>query len=110
MSSRLWREIAQLPRVHMFQVFAAHTLFTSPVIISLKQVSLAQHVDSNGLAVHEVAHNADVLRLRLMRDVGGAYLDADVITVKSFDPLLKVREGVMPVCAPLSLTGHLPAG
>jgi hypothetical protein len=40
--------------------------------------------------VHEVAHNADMLRLRLMRDVGGAYLDADVITVKSFQPLLKV--------------------
>jgi hypothetical protein len=109
-SSRLWREIAQLPRVHMFQVFAAHLLFTSPVFTSFKQVSLPQHVDSNGLAVHEVAHNADVLRLRLMRDVGGAYLDADVITVKSFDPLLKVRSGVMSVCAPLSLTGHVRAG
>lgn len=53
------------------------------------QVSLPQHVDANGYKVREVAHSADVLRLRLMRDVGGVYMDADVITVKSFDPLLK---------------------
>lgn len=53
-------------------------------------MSLPEHVDSNGFVVREVAHSADMLRLRLMRDVGGVYLDADVITVKSFDPLLKV--------------------
>ena len=54
------------------------------------QVSLPQHIDSNGFKVREVAHNADMLRLRLMRDVGGVYMDADVVTVKSFEPLLKV--------------------
>jgi mannosyltransferase OCH1-like enzyme len=53
-------------------------------------VLLPQHTDSNGFSVREVAHSADVFRLRLMRDFGGVYMDADVITVASFDPLLQV--------------------
>ena len=75
----------------------------------MHQISLAPHVDSNGLAVHEVAHNADVLRLRLMRDIGGVYLDADVITVKSFDPLLKVS-GSDAASALLDVLSDLQAG
>jgi len=67
------------------------------------QVSLPEHVDSNGLAVREVAHNADMLRLRLMRDLGGVYMDADVITVRSFDPLLKVRTCCVGRTQPQSL-------
>jgi hypothetical protein len=64
---------------------------TSVPLTLCVQVSLPRHVDSNGFSVREVAHSADMLRLRLMRDVGGVYMDADVITVKSFDALLKVR-------------------
>jgi hypothetical protein len=32
-----------------------------------------------------------------MRDVGGVYLDADVVTVKSFEPLLKVSRAWLDV-------------
>lgn len=35
----------------------------------------------------DVAHIADIFRLQLIRDIGGVYLDIDVISLKSFDPL-----------------------
>jgi hypothetical protein len=89
-SSRLWQELKQLPRLHLFQVRVTVQQTSVPLTLCV-QVSLPRHVDSNGFSVREVAHSADMLRLRLMRDVGGVYMDADVITVKSFDALLKVR-------------------
>jgi hypothetical protein len=90
-SSRLWQELQLLPRLHLFQVRVTCSKCRAPLMLcAVMQVSLPQHVDSNGFSVREVAHSADMLRLRLMRDIGGVYMDADVITVKSFDALLKV--------------------
>ncbi len=83
---------AAAARAHVSGAAAlALLILSSSHSLARAQVSLPQHIDANGLKVREVAHSADLLRLRLMRDVGGVYMDADVITVKSFDPLLKVR-------------------
>lgn len=42
-----------------------------------------------GNPVRHVAHQADVLRMRILKEEGGIYLDMDTITVQSFDDLLK---------------------
>jgi hypothetical protein len=41
-----------------------------------------------GNPIKHFAHRADVIRMQLLKDVGGIYLDMDTITKKSFDPLL----------------------
>ena len=41
-----------------------------------------------GNPIYHVAHQADVVRMRVLKDAGGIYLDMDTITVKSFDDLL----------------------
>jgi len=41
-----------------------------------------------GNTLHHVAHQADVVRLELLKKHGGIYLDMDTITKKSFDSLL----------------------
>jgi hypothetical protein len=41
-----------------------------------------------GNPIYHVAHQADVVRMRILKDDGGIYLDMDTITVKSFDDLL----------------------
>ncbi len=35
----------------------------------------------------KVQHQADIIRMRIMRDVGGIYLDSDVIPLRNFDEL-----------------------
>jgi len=35
------------------------------------------------------AHKADIVRLLALKNIGGAYLDIDTLTARSFDPLLK---------------------
>jgi hypothetical protein len=35
----------------------------------------------------KVQHQADIIRMRIMREVGGIYLDADVIPLRDFDEL-----------------------
>ena len=37
-----------------------------------------------------VAHKADVVRMRIMREEGGIYLDSDVIPLRSFDELRRI--------------------
>jgi hypothetical protein len=44
------------------------------------------HIFGNELCC--VAHKADILRLEILNEFGGIYLDIDTITVKSFDDLL----------------------
>jgi hypothetical protein len=44
------------------------------------------HIFGNELCC--VAHKADILRLEILNQIGGIYLDIDTITVKSFDELL----------------------
>jgi hypothetical protein len=42
----------------------------------------------SGRPLEHVAHQADVLRLQILLERGGIYLDLDTITVRSFAPLL----------------------
>ncbi len=48
--------------------------------------------------LHHTAHRAGVMRLKLLKEHGGIYLDADVISVRPFLPLLdnQVVMGVQP--------------
>ncbi len=39
-------------------------------------------------SIHHIAHQADVIRLQILKEHGGIYLDLDTITVKSFEPFL----------------------
>jgi mannosyltransferase OCH1-like enzyme len=41
-----------------------------------------------GNPIYHVAHQADVVRMEILRKTGGIYLDVDTITCKSFDDLL----------------------
>lgn len=49
---------------------------------------LSQLTQVHGNAVIYPAHQADVIRLEMLRRHGGIYLDLDVISVNPFDPLL----------------------
>lgn len=42
-----------------------------------------------GRKLHHLAHKSDVLRLQILMDKGGIYLDMDVICKKPFTPLLQ---------------------
>lgn len=42
-----------------------------------------------GKKLYHIAHKSDVLRLQLLKDKGGIYLDMDVLCKKPFTPLLK---------------------
>lgn len=42
-----------------------------------------------GNKIKNPAHVADVIRLEILKEIGGIYLDLDVICVNSFEPLLK---------------------
>lgn len=44
--------------------------------------------DIHGIPLGHVAHKVDAIRLQLANDIGGIYLDADVLTVASFKGLL----------------------
>ena len=55
-------------------------------IVELHQIKAPTEVFGN--PIKHVAHQADVVRMRILKDEGGIYLDMDTITVKSFDDLL----------------------
>ena len=54
--------------------------------IELRKIDPPEEIFGNRL--HHVAHKADVVRLRVLKEMGGIYLDIDTITVKCFDDLL----------------------
>uniref|UniRef100_A0A7S0EWH5 Alpha 1,4-glycosyltransferase domain-containing protein n=1 Tax=Hanusia phi TaxID=3032 RepID=A0A7S0EWH5_9CRYP len=49
----------------------------------------------NGREIPNMAHVSDLLRLQALRDLGGIYMDIDVITIRSFLPLMKDHSFVM---------------
>eukprot|EP01090_Pellita_catalonica_P008198 TRINITY_DN1890_c0_g1_i1.p1 TRINITY_DN1890_c0_g1~~TRINITY_DN1890_c0_g1_i1.p1 ORF type:complete len:630 (-),score=77.72 TRINITY_DN1890_c0_g1_i1:40-1929(-) len=55
--------------------------------LTLRRVTPPQEIYGNKL-VH-VAHQADVIRLQVLLEFGGIYLDMDVIAIQSFDSLRK---------------------
>src|SRR5689334_5599746 len=50
--------------------------------------AIAPTVAESGLALTHPAHRADLLRLEVLQQYGGIYLDADVLCVQPFGPLL----------------------
>ena len=55
-------------------------------IVTLRQIEPPNEVFGNALC--HVAHKADVVRLSILKEMGGVYLDMDTITVKGFNDLL----------------------
>jgi len=45
--------------------------------------------------IGHVAHIADLLRLQALRDMGGIYMDMDVVTLRPFDGLMRSNKFVM---------------
>ncbi len=56
-------------------------------LLTLKKVKAPETVMGNPL--YHVAHKADVVRLRALKEWGGIYLDLDTICVKPLQPLLQ---------------------
>ena len=55
-------------------------------LLQLNKISAPDSVSGNKL--YHVAHKADVVRLRALKETGGIYLDLDTISVKPLTPLL----------------------
>jgi hypothetical protein len=62
-------------------------------LLTLHQVDPVTEVFGNRL--DHVAHRADVLRLQLLRDQGGIYMDLDVISIAPFSPDLTQADFTM---------------
>ena len=58
-------------------------------LLTLTHVENVTEVHGRRFDKMKVQHQADIIRMRLMREVGGIYLDADVIPLRPFDELLK---------------------
>ncbi|KAG2175019.1 hypothetical protein INT43_006081 [Umbelopsis isabellina] len=54
--------------------------------LTLKEVQIPKEIHGN--PVNKVEHQSDVIRLQIMREFGGIYLDTDIISLKSIDHLL----------------------
>ena len=48
-----------------------------------------------GKPILHMAHVSDLLRLQALRDMGGIYMDMDVISIRPFSPLMKTHHFVM---------------
>ena len=57
------------------------------LLVQLRAVDPPEFIFGN--PIHHYAHKSDVVRLSVLRDYGGIYLDIDTICVKSFKPLMK---------------------
>ena len=73
-SGQWWEKAKQF--VTLYKVKAPDTIFGNPLV--------------------SYQHKADVLRLEILKNMGGIYLDIDVITLNSFDDLL-VHKTVMGI-------------
>jgi hypothetical protein len=64
--------------------------------VTLNEVKAPETIFGNPLISYQ--HKADVLRLELLKNMGGIYLDIDVITLNSFDNLLEHKNvmGIEP--------------
>jgi hypothetical protein len=54
--------------------------------LTLREVEIPTEVF--GIPVKRVEHQADILRLQILQEFGGIYLDTDIISLKSIDHLL----------------------
>mmetsp|Transcript_62624 Transcript_62624/g.148260 ORF Transcript_62624/g.148260 Transcript_62624/m.148260 type:complete len:242 (+) Transcript_62624:1-726(+) len=58
-----------------------------------------------GREMVHMAHVADLLRLQALRDMGGIYMDLDVITLRPFTPLMQEHSFVMGQEGPRGVYG-----
>jgi len=61
--------------------------------ISLVKSRLVENIFNESVDHH--AHRGDIIRLEVLIKYGGIYLDTDVLTLRSFDPLLNLSDVVM---------------
>jgi hypothetical protein len=77
-------------------------------MLTLNKITAPQEIFGNPLC--HVAHQADVVRLRMLQEKGGIYLDLDTICVKPFHPLLHhsfvIGEEKKVQAAPKNLRQH----
>ena len=74
--------------IHYWYTFRPNNYYFNSLLdqIILHEVTPPDEIFNNEL--HHVAHKADVLRLFILKEFGGIYLDIDTICVKSFESLL----------------------
>lgn len=65
----------------------------SEINITLVKSRLVENIFMK--SVSHFAHRADILRLEVILEYGGIYLDIDVLTLRSFDSLLNLSDVVM---------------
>ena len=63
------------------------------IAITLVKVRLVEKFFSR--SVEHPAHRADVIRLETILQYGGIYLDTDILSIRSFDPLLNLNDVVL---------------
>ena len=61
-------------------------------LLDLERVDIPREIFGRSLA--HAAHRADVLRLRLLIEHGGIYLDLDVLVLRPFGPLIEDGEQI----------------
>ena len=59
-------------------------------LVVLREVGDVTQVHDRHFPSLHVAHKADIVRMRIMREEGGIYLDSDVIPIRSFDELRRI--------------------
>lgn len=64
------------------------TSFWGNLSLDVRKEQVDVPVDIHGIPLAHVAHKVDALRLQLANEVGGIYLDADVLSASSFEGLL----------------------
>ena len=104
----------RFPAFHMYHYIALRSAFevNAPVTIffhyiheprgywfeqALAFITLKQHehfVEHEGSCLAHHAHKADVLRLQVLHEYGGIYMDIDTVSLRPWDPLLN-KEFVM---------------
>lgn len=64
--------------------------------VTLNEVEAPDHIFGNKLNAFQ--HKADVLRLQILKNMGGIYLDMDIVVLNSFDDLLQHKNvmGIEP--------------
>lgn len=60
---------------------------------TLVKTRLVEHIFNKSVDHH--AHRGDIMRLEVLLNYGGIYLDTDVLALRSFEPLLNISDVIM---------------
>jgi hypothetical protein len=61
--------------------------------ITLVKSRLVENIFNNSVNHH--SHRSDIIRLEVIMEYGGIYLDIDVLPLRSFDPLLSLNDVIL---------------